>query len=77
MASSDNVENNRLGREHQMLEINTNIGTPDGFHMANLNFRRLRTRTIPVSPHIVPNRSVSVPLDRLSGEETHASGLHM
>ena len=58
MASTDNLENDRLGREFQKLEINTNnAGLMDPFD--NLNIIRLRTRAIPVAS--------LVPQDRLLG----------
>ena len=55
--------------------MNTNIGRPEEFPLTELNTRRLRTRVIPGSPTIVPPRSSSVPLDRLTDDEASASGL--
>ena len=54
MASADNVENNWLGMECQRLDINANIGRPDGSHLINLNSRRCRTRAIPGAVPVVP-----------------------
>ena len=55
MAFTDNVENKKLARKFHRLEINMN------FH---------RPRAIPAEPPGVPPNSSSVPLDRLSGEES-------
>ena len=42
-----------------------NIGRLEGFPSNELNTRWLSTRTIPVSPPVVPSRPSSVPLDRI------------
>ena len=41
MASTDNIESDRLGREYQMIETNINIDRLDIFHLKNLNVRNL------------------------------------
>ena len=74
MTAADNIENNRLGRESQSLEIDMNICKPGGFHLTNLNIRRLRTGAIQVAPQAVSSRSSCVPLDRITGEMTPPLG---
>ena len=59
------LELETLEREQKRLEINVNIGTPEELLSNESNTRRLRTRAIPVSPPVVPPRSISPPLDRV------------
>ena len=54
MASGNMQENDRLEREYKILKINMNIGRPERFPKNELNTRRLRTRSMPVSPLVVP-----------------------
>ena len=58
-------ESDRLEIEKRRLEINDNVGRLKEVLLNELNTRRLQTRTIPVSPPVVPPRSSSVPLKRL------------
>ena len=59
MASGNNVETGRLGREFRRIEINTNISRSEEFTLTELTTRRLRTRAISVSISVVPPRASS------------------
>ena len=52
-----------------VVRDNTNIGKPEGFLSTELNIRRLKTSAMLISPPVVPPRSNSVPLDRLTDNE--------
>ena len=52
MMSGSKQENDRLEREQKRLEINTNIGRPEGFPLNELNTRWLRTWAILVTPPV-------------------------
>ena len=65
MASGNMSESGRLEREQKRLEINVNIGRPEGLPTNGWNTRRLQTRAIPVTHWEVPPRSSSVALERL------------
>ena len=60
MTSVNNPKFGTLGRECQRLEINANIGSPNGSPLTNVTIKRLRKRFIPVLPPIVFSRSSSL-----------------
>ena len=46
------------------LEINGNIGRPDGYQITNLNVRKLRTSAILVTPQLyLPGLGLSYQID--------------
>ena len=61
MVSENMQENDKLEREHKRLETNMSIGKTEGIPANEIKTRRLRTRTIVVSPQVIPPISSSVP----------------
>ena len=74
MASGNNVEIGRAGREHRKLDMNMHIDRAEEFPLMKLNTRRLIIRAKLFSLPRVPPRSRSVSLDRLTDDEASELG---
>ena len=73
MASGNKPEIDTGGQKWR-LEINTNIGKPEGLHSTRLNTRRLMNRVMPVSLPMEPPRFSLVPLDKLIDDKVSGLG---